>query len=88
MKRTVQLGFFIVGLTLLCAGCAQHYNITTTSGHVITTHGKPRYDKAHQCFVYTDAMGVKRAMPAGSVTLVAPASDRQDRTGFNAQPAR
>ena len=87
MKALPLLGF-ILGMALVCASCAQNYNIITTSGRVISARGKPHYDKANSVFVFTDASGRERRIPAGSVRQIAPASDTSDPTGFNPQPAR
>ena len=88
MKRIALAGITMIALAVLCAGCAGNYNITTTSGHVMTARGKPHYDKANECFDYTDARGEKRTVPAGSVRLIAPASEKENTTGFNPRLAR
>jgi hypothetical protein len=75
-------------LATLGVGCARNYAITTSSGRVITTNGKPVYDKANSCFRYTDVRGEARTIPAGSVREIAPASDARDETGFNPKPSR
>ncbi len=77
-----------MGVALWCAGCARNYNITTTSGRSITSRGKPKYDKENSVFVFTDANGRERSIPAGSVRQIAPASDTSSPTTFNAKPAR
>jgi hypothetical protein len=82
------LSCFAVAVLVVCTGCAQNYNITTNSGRVITAHGKPRYDKATGCFVYTDAMGQPQKISAGSVNVIAPSSDKVSTTGFNPTPSR
>lgn len=82
MKFMLQLGLAVVALGLL-AGCARKYNIRTNSGAVITAKGKPVYDKANGVFLYTDAKGQKRFIPAGSVRQIAPASDTSSPTSFN-----
>ena len=76
------------GLMFLCVGCARNYNVTTTGGRVITSHGKPHYDKANSVFVFTDVRGEERRIPAGSVSQIAPASDKSDPMGFNPKPSR
>lgn len=85
------LPFFalILGAAIFCAGCVRNYNVTTNSGRVITSRGKPKYDKENSVFVFTDTTGQVRRMPAGSVKLIAPASDKpEDTTGFNPKPKR
>jgi hypothetical protein len=66
----------------LLAGCARNYNITTTSGRVIGSKGKPHYDKENGVFKYTDGLGEARSIPAGSVMQIAPASDHSNPTEF------
>ena len=87
MKARPILCFTLLAL-LLCAGCARNYNITTSSGHVITAHGKPHYSKANGSFVFKDVTGQERSIPAGSVSQIAPASDKSSATGFNPKPMR
>jgi hypothetical protein len=78
-KRTLLVLVVVAGLL---AGCARNYNIITTSGRVIGTKGKPHYDKENGVFKYTDGLGEKRSIPAGSVMQVAPASDHSNPTEF------
>jgi hypothetical protein len=87
MKAFPILGLALC-LTFLAAGCARNYNITTNSGRVITSRGKPHYDKANSVFVFTDARGEQSSIPAGSVRQIAPASDATSTTGFDPKPAR
>jgi hypothetical protein len=75
-------------LASLSVGCSRKYAITTNSGRVITTQGKPAYDQANSCFRYKDARGEARSIPAGSVREISPASDVRDETGFNPKPSR
>ena len=77
------------GLALFAAGCARNYNITTTGGRVVTSRGKPHYDKANSVFIYKDVSGQEQKISAGSVRSVAPASDKSESTTvFNPQPSR
>ena len=77
------------GLALFAAGCARNYNITTTSGRVVTSRGKPHYDKANSVFIFKDMSGQEQKISAGSVRSVAPASDKAETTpGFNPKPVR
>ena len=87
MKALPLLGLAL-GLTLLASGCVRYYNVTTTSGRVMTSKGKPHYDKENSVFVFTDVRGEKRSVPAGSVRQIAPASEKSDPTGFNPKPSR
>jgi hypothetical protein len=77
-----------LGVMLLVTGCARYYNITTNNGRLITSRGKPHYDKPNSVYQYTDVRGERRTIPAGSVKQIAPASDKPSPTSFNAQPAR
>lgn len=77
-----------LGLLLVGTGCARNYSITTSSGRVITSRGKPHYDRENSVFVFTDASGQERRIPAGSVSQIAPGSDKSSPTTFNAKPAR
>ena len=72
----------------LATGCARHYNITTHSGRLITSRGKPHYDKPNSVYIYTDMHGEQRTIPAGSVKQIGPASDKTSTTTFNGKPAR
>ena len=87
MKRLL-----LVGLAWTAAiygvGCARLYHITTNSGRVITTRGKPHYDREHSVFTYQDMRGEQRTISAGSVSQVGPASDTSSPTTFNVKPAR
>jgi hypothetical protein len=87
MKSLLPLALLMVAAFFL-GGCARNYNITTNGGRVITSQGKPKYDREISAFVYKDARGEQRTIPAGSVRQIAPASDTTSTTGFNPQPAR
>jgi hypothetical protein len=80
MRFMPQLGLAVVTLGLL-AGCAQHYKIVTNSGGTITARGKPVYDKKRGVFFYKDGNGLKRSIPAGGVSQIAPASATSSSTG-------
>lgn len=82
MKFAARAVLAVLALALL-AGCARNFNIITNSGRVISAKGKPKYDQANSVFVYKDANGVERRIPAGSVRQVAPASDKSSPTTFN-----
>jgi len=77
-----------LGLALLGTGCVRYYNITTNSGRIITSHGKPHYDKANGVFVFKDVQDQERRIPAGSVAGISPASDKENTQGFNPKPSR
>ena len=87
MKQPPLLCLTLV-VAFLTAGCTHHYNIITNNGRVITTRGKPHYDKPNSVFVFTDVRGEKRTISAGSVMQIAPASDTSSPTTFNVKPAR
>ena len=59
-------------LTMLLAGCAQHYVITLTNGNRITTNGKPQ--RSGESYYFTDFKGQAGSVPVGRVREVAPAS--------------
>jgi ABC-type Fe3+-hydroxamate transport system substrate-binding protein len=61
---------FLLGL--LCAGCSQHYNITLSNNNMMSTRGKPKYDKATETYKFTDAMGRPGSVPAFRVKEIAP----------------
>lgn len=91
LNLQVKSSFFlwaVLGLALFTAGCARNYNVTMGGGRVITSRGKPHYDKVNSVFIFKDVSGQERRVPAGSVTSVAPASDKAETTGFNPKPAR
>jgi hypothetical protein len=85
MKSFPLLGLALA-LALFASGCARYYRITTNSGRVITTKGKPHYDKANSVFVFKDMHGVEQKIPAGSVSQISPASDTSSPTSFNPKP--
>lgn len=86
--KALPLFVLALGVALAGAGCSRFYNITTNSGRVMTSRGKPHYDKENAVFVFKDVHGEERRIPAGSVSGIAPASDKADTTGFNPQPSR
>jgi hypothetical protein len=61
-----------VAIAFLVTGCMNRYEITLSSGNIITTKGKPKYDKATDTFRYTDLKGAKRYVPSVTVREVAP----------------
>ena len=88
MKSKLFHGALLVLALLFVSGCARYYNVTMSSGHVITAKGKPHYDKPNGVFVFKDVKGQERRIPAGSVSQIAPASDHSDPTGFNPKSSR
>lgn len=76
----------VLSLAGLLTGCAQRYNIQTSRG-VITSKGKPRQDKARGVFIYHDAQGNERTIPAGSVQQIYPSSDAPSPSQFKAPGA-
>jgi len=67
---------FIALGSLLLGGCVYRYDMTLTTGSVITTHGKPTLDKSGSYYLYTDAEGKPTRIFAGRVQEIAPHSDR------------
>jgi hypothetical protein len=82
------MSLLLVVCALLTGGCARFYNITTNSGRVVTSRGKPHYDRENSVIVFTDVRGERRTLPAGSVSQIAPASDTSNPQTFNVKPAR
>jgi len=87
MKTPLLFGL-LAGVALLASGCARFYNITTNNGRVITSRGKPRYDKENSVFVFTDLRGQRQTVPSGSVAQIAPASDKSSPQKFNPGSSR
>jgi Bacterial protein of unknown function (DUF903) len=73
----------------LCASCASRYNITLTNGEVITARGKPKLDKEHTGYYFTDANGNANYISLGNVHEVAPQSwkKKYDDKSFKYLPA-
>jgi hypothetical protein len=76
-----------LALMLPVAGCARNYNIYTNSGRIITSRGKPHYDKANSMFTYTDMHGDKSSIAVGTVRQIEPASDKSNPASFNVKSA-
>jgi hypothetical protein len=74
-----------IALAFIATGCMNRYVITLSSGYVITTKGKPKYDKPTDTFRYTDLKGKKRYVPSVSVREVAPA-DRSIKNPSGVEP--
>jgi hypothetical protein len=53
-------------------GCLNRYKVTLISGNVITTHGRPKYDKATDTFRFKDAEGKPRTIPSIRVKEIEP----------------
>jgi len=68
MKRFSCL--ILIGLACLSGGCA-HYDMTLTNNSVITTRGKPKYDKVNGVYNYTDITGKPGRVPAIRVKEIA-----------------
>ena len=74
-----------LALVSLATGCMNRYEITLSSGGIITTKGKPKYDKATDTFRFTDLKGQSRHVPAISVKEVAP-HDRSNKNPTGVTP--
>ena len=72
MKRLVLL--FL--LAAMCGGCRSTYNITLNNGMVITSKGKPKYDKDKGTFYYTDALGQEQHISMTAVRRIEPQSSK------------
>ena len=71
MKTNWLLSLLLAGPV---AGCATRYNVTFTNGQTITAKGKPRLDKASNCYVFKDAVGQQVDVPVVRIREIAPAS--------------
>lgn len=87
IRMVARRGFpgLAVALVLLATGCMNRYEITLSSGNVITTKGRPKYDKTTDTFRYTDLEGKKRYVPSVSVREVAP-YDRSNKNPSGVTP--
>ncbi|HUR44636.1 MAG TPA: YgdI/YgdR family lipoprotein [Candidatus Saccharimonadales bacterium] len=56
----------------LLAGCAQHYNITLSNNNVLTSKGKPHYNKTNETYEFKDSLGRPTAIPAFKVKQIEP----------------
>jgi hypothetical protein len=70
MKYIILL--LLAGCVGLGAGCAQHYNITLTNNNMISTVGKPKYDKATDTYQFQDSFGRPGSVPAFRIKEIAP----------------
>lgn len=68
----------LLAALFLSAGCSSSYNIYMTNGLVLTSKGKPVYDKNNSVYIYTDASGKTHKASAGSVSQISPSSMSQD----------
>jgi hypothetical protein len=77
----------MVFVAIALAGCAPRYHIETSQGTIVSK-GKPRQDRERGVFIYRDLQGLERAIPAGSVRQIAPASDAPSATQFKTPGAK
>ena len=62
--------FPLCGLLLalsLAAGCVSRYDVTLTNQRVITSHGKPKFNKENNTFRFKDAEGREHVVPSFNV---------------------
>jgi len=63
----------IVLLSLVfTAGCVRRYEITLTNQRMITSHGRPKEDKAQGVYRFKDAEGRARVVPSIEVLNIEP----------------
>jgi hypothetical protein len=62
----------MIALACLATGCVSHYNITLTNNNVMSTRGKPKYDKATDTYQFKDAFGRPASVPAFRIKEIAP----------------
>ena len=80
MKR---ISLLLLLAVALCAGCASRYNITLNNGDIVTSKGKPKYDKQRNGYFYTDALGNTNYISAFRVREIGPASSsKSDKDNF------
>ena len=70
MKTSLLL--LLIGLAALTSGCAQHYNVTLSNNNMMSSQGKPKYDKATDSFKFKDGYGRLVSVPAFRVKEIAP----------------
>ena len=71
MKRI----FSLLVIALALTGCAQHYDMMLTNGMKITRISKPVLNQDTGQYIYTDALGRKKAISAMRVTDIRPHSN-------------
>jgi ABC-type Fe3+-hydroxamate transport system substrate-binding protein len=69
MKQCLLL---LIGLAFMTSGCVRHYNITLSNNNVISTRGKPKFDKATGTYQFKDANGRPSSVPAFRIKEIAP----------------
>ncbi len=77
--------FHLLGIALLLAGCAQHYDMTLTNGVRVTNVTKPILDADTGLFTYKDVAGNKRQVSESRVLEIKPHSRRNDAIPSNAR---
>jgi len=82
MRKALLLALLATGLLV---GCASRYKVTLTNGTVVTTNGKPRYDKATDAYTYKDGSGRTIAIPSMRVRQIEPISrsSKADKFQYN-----
>ena len=70
--RWLVLAALLGAVTVCSQGCLNRYKMTLTGEQVITTHGRPKYDKATDTFRYKDANGKSRVIPSIRVKEIEP----------------
>jgi hypothetical protein len=69
-----RLALLLLFVSLLgTAGCTQRYAVTLNRGTMLYSKGKPRLDKASNCYVFTDVSGRQCVVPSASIREIAPA---------------
>ena len=79
MKKLFPLGPLVL---LLLAGCSNHYTITLSNGTQLGTQGRPVLKGGS--YYFKDASGEQKAIAAGRVSQIEPASSssRGKKSGF------
>lgn len=58
---------FAALVTLSLTGCSSEYIIATNDGQLLTSDGKPKYDKTSGMLEFTDSEGRKQQIPQSAV---------------------
>ena len=77
MKTIALVSLLALGL---CAGCHTQYDIRMTNGQVITSRGKPHFDKDSNRYMFINANGDQDSISSLRVSQIAPQSMDQDDT--------
>jgi ABC-type Fe3+-hydroxamate transport system substrate-binding protein len=69
VTKNLMLALMFGGL-LFTMGCHSTYDIVLRNQTKITSIGKPKYDRANECYRFKDAQGLVHSVPAVSVSSI------------------